>query len=146
MIHDFKTGLYLALRNIFRRKFLFLLIVFIIALGFINMVFFTSFTNGLATAINNGVIEMQFGNIVIEPKEDETFIDNADSVLRKIQAIPGVISATRRYNLGAVLQNEEKERTLASWMFQAIDPEREQRVTVIQDYLIGEYLSPNDKG
>ncbi|MFQ5475322.1 MAG: ABC transporter permease, partial [Candidatus Nanoarchaeia archaeon] len=143
MIREIKTGIFLALKNIFRKKFLFLLIVFIIALGFINMVFFTSFTNGLAAAMNEGVITMQFGNIIIEPKEDEIYINNADSVLRKVEAIPGVISATRRYDLGAVLKN--KERTLASWMFQAIDPEKEQKVTIIQDFLIGDYLSENDR-
>jgi len=145
MIVDLKTGLFLALKTIFRKKFLFILIVFIIALGFINMVFFTAFTNGMANALNEGVITMQFGNIIIEPKEDEIYIDNADSILRKVEAIPGVISATRRYDLSAILTNEENDRTIGSWMFQAIDPEKEKKVTVIQDFLLGEYLLENDK-
>jgi len=145
MIIDLKTGLFLALKNIFRRKFLFLLIVFIISLGFINMVFFTSFTNGMINALNDGTITMQFGNIIIEPKNKEIYIDNADSVLRKIEAVPGVISATRRYDLSAVLTNEENERTIGSWMFQAIDPEKEQKVTIMQNFLIGQYLLKNDR-
>jgi putative ABC transport system permease protein len=145
MLSDIRTGLFLALKNIFRKKLLFSLIVLIIALGFINMVFFTSFINGMMHALDDGVITMQYGNIIIQPKEDDIYIDNADSILRKVRSVSGVSAATRRYDLSAVLTNEQKEKTIGSWMFQAIDPEEEKEVTITQDFLIGQYLSQNDR-
>ncbi len=146
MIADVKTGLLLALKGIFRKKVIFALIVFIIALGFVNMVFLPSFTNGMTHTINTQMITKHFGNIIIEPREGEKYIDNAEAVLKKIRAVPGVMAATRRYQLGAILQTEDGERTIASWLFQAIEPEEEKRVTDFQDFLLdGAYLSSSDR-
>ncbi len=145
ILRDMKIGFLLSLKGIRRNKTLFMFTSLIITFGFINVFFFTSFLSGMSYTLNKQLIDKQWGNIIINPSENEDYIQSPDRILDKVRRIPGVTGATKRLRLRAVLENEAGDKIVAPWYFQGIDPADEKSVTDLQDFLkAGHYLTEND--
>ncbi len=140
-----RLSFFLAVKNILHQKPLFILIVLIISLSFVSATIVSATILGFVNALNNQIIDYSHGSILIEPKEDELFIDDALEKLDKIRRVPGVIAATRRYSLGATLF--KKDREAAGFGFFGIDPDDEKKVSKVYMHMRkGEYLTPGDRG
>ncbi|AKB84866.1 ABC transporter, permease protein [Methanococcoides methylutens MM1] len=48
-----------------------------------------------------------YGDVVIEPSGDNTYINNADGVLQKVRAVEGVRAATKRLDVGASIEHKQ---------------------------------------
>jgi len=53
-------------------------------------------------------MQYPYGDIVVEPSQDNPYINNADNVLQKVRAVPDVKSATKRLDVGASIQYKQK--------------------------------------
>jgi putative ABC transport system permease protein len=101
---------------------------------------------GMGVLMDDQLIELQFGNIIIDHKEDKAYIDDADQLIDKIRRIPGVVGVTKRLRIGATLETDIGDKKVAPWYFIGIDPENEKSVTDLQDFFIdGSYLSGSDE-
>ena len=119
-----------------------LLTILIMALAFVNLMFTTSVFDGMGDATEKQVIDTLYSNIVIEPKDEERYIENPDSVVKKIINVPGVIGTSAQYVTGATIAYEEQS---GAWSIRAVDPADERTVSTVPDMMIeGEYLSRSD--
>ncbi len=109
MLNDIKVGSVIAISSIKRgNKKTSLFIVIVLALIFMNLVFLPALINGMMSLFVGFVQDYAYGNIVIEPAEDNTYINNADNVLQKTRNINGVIGAAKRLEVGASLRHKQK--------------------------------------
>ncbi|MBU3913061.1 MAG: FtsX-like permease family protein [Nanoarchaeota archaeon] len=108
MFNNIKVGLLGATSSIKRgNKKTLAFIIFVLALIFMNLVFLPSMIGGM-TVMFNGFMQYSYGDIVVEPSRDNTYINNADNVLQKVRAIPDVRAATKRLDVGASIQYKQK--------------------------------------
>lgn len=143
MFQNQKVALFLAIRSLGRssRSGL-LLIIMIIALVFTNMLFLSSLVQGAVQLFNENTIEYSTSDILIEPRGDERYIESADTLLTKVNNVPGVRRASSRYTLGATLFSEDKSLSLPVTAFHSLD---EREVTKIHTKMQeGEFLSTGD--
>ncbi|TRZ88803.1 MAG: ABC transporter permease [Methanosarcinales archaeon] len=143
MLSNLNLSLFLAYKSITKgNKGTLVLTIFIMSLIFVNLVFIASIFLGLSDTINNQVINTLYGNVVIEPMEDEKYISDVDSLKQKINSIPGVTGISAQYVTGAALSYKDKS---GAWTVRSINPDNEMTVTTIQNFMIdGEYLSKLD--
>lgn len=139
------VSLYLAVRAIRRgNRGTLALTILIIALVVVLMNFLAMIIGGVVTLYNQQMIDYQYGHVTIEPKDKETFIANADRLVRELQRVPGVTGVTAHISTGTTITNT-KNGKFQTKSLTAFDPVDEQRVTQYQMKIRdGDYLSKGD--
>ncbi len=139
---DTRAIVFLALKDVFKDKKIFGLVVFILAASYINLIFFNSILNGFTNTFQDQLIDIMTSHITLEPKEGYKYIENADSVVRKMESIPGIIAvATRLSDAGIV---SYKSKTVNA-PIDGIIPSKEGRVTILESKVVdGEFLNDGD--
>lgn len=109
MWKDAKVGFVLA-SNTLRRgnKKTTLFTIIVLALIFINFVFLPAMINGMQGIFVNTMTDYIYGSVTIEPLEDHTYITSADTLLKKIGSVTGVLAVTKRLGAGATITYKEK--------------------------------------
>ncbi|MCQ6962629.1 ABC transporter permease [Methanolobus chelungpuianus] len=109
MINDIRVGALIAYCSVKRgNKKTLIFIVFVLSLIFMNLVFLPSMIGGLSSLFTGFMQDYPYGDIVIEPTGDNTYINNADSVLSKVRSVEGVRAATKRLDVGASINHKQK--------------------------------------
>lgn len=109
MINDIRVGALIAYCSVKRgNKKTLMFIVFVLSLIFLNLVFLPSMIGGLLGMFTGFMQDYPYGDIVIEPTGDNTYINNADNVLKKVRAVEGVRAATKRLDVGASISHKQK--------------------------------------
>lgn len=140
-----RAVLFLAVKDLFQDKRILALVIFVLALSFVNVVFFSSFINGLGETMQDEIINTASGHVVIEPPIDEPmkYLDFEDSIRKKVNALPEVMGSSSRLLVPGTIVFEERE---VSAPIIGIDPRDERSVTWIhEEILMGEFLSENDR-
>ena len=142
---ELKVSAFLAYKSIAKgNKGTTLLTILIMALAFVNLMFMSSLFTGLTDEAENQVIETLYSNIVIEPKDEQTYIKNPDSILKKVDSVPGVLGTSAQYITASTITHEEKS---GAWTVRSINPDDEIMVSSVPSMMIaGEYLSKYDRG
>ena len=143
MLEQEQVAFYLASRLISRgNKGTLLLTVMIIAMVFVNLIFLPSIIAGVVVLFNQQSIDYSYGNLVIEPRENQLVISNVQELQQKINRIPGVIASSPRYTSGATIVYKGKSTTP---LLIAMNPDDEKQVLKIHTQIIsGDYLSEAD--
>ncbi len=109
MINDIRVGALIAYSSVKRgNKKTLLFIVFVLSLIFMNIVFLPSMIGGMTGLFTGFMQDYPYGDIVIEPTGDNSYINNADNVLQKVRAVEGVRAATKRLDVGASIEHKQK--------------------------------------
>jgi putative ABC transport system permease protein len=109
MKNDIRVGALIAYSSIKRgNKKTLTFIVFVLSLIFMNLVFLPSMIGGVSVLFTGFMQDYPYGDIVIEPMGDNTYINNADDVLQKVRAVNGVRAATKRIDVGASIEHKGK--------------------------------------
>ncbi|WP_440956167.1 ABC transporter permease [Methanosarcina sp. Mfa9] len=109
MIDDIRVGALIAYCSVKRgNKKTLMFIVFVLSLIFMNLVFLPSMIGGMTVLFTGFMQDYPYGDIVIEPSGDNTYINNADNVLQKVRAVEGVRAATKRLDVGASIEHKQK--------------------------------------
>jgi len=143
-LQNLKVSFFLALRGIMRgsRGSLYLTVL-IIAMVFINMIFMPSIILGFIKTAEDQLISYEIGNILISPKEDDEFIYDVQTLIDKVNGVPGVYRASPHYSTGVTLKN--KGNTVGSTIT-AIKPNDERLVTDIYRKMgEGTYLAEGER-
>jgi putative ABC transport system permease protein len=143
MFKNLKVSFFLACKSIKRGNIgTVVLTVIIMSLIFVNLIFLPSIISGIGETLKQQSIDCSYGNIVIEPKADNLYITNVDSIQKKLNSLPGVVGTSPRYITGATFTYKSK---FVSGALYSINPIDELVVTKIHTGLIdGEYLSKSD--
>jgi len=99
---------------------------------------------GVITLYNDQMIDYQYGHVILEPRDKETSIQNADELVKRLKGIPGVKGVTAHVSTGVTITNPNNGK-FQSISLMSFDPDDEQQVTQYQHVIIdGDYLSKGD--
>jgi putative ABC transport system permease protein len=145
MLEKAKVSFFLASRTITRgNKGITIFTVIVLALIFVQLVLFSSMLAGVTLKFNELMVDFQTGNVVVEPREEERYIEDASALQKKIESLPQVVGTSARLKTTGNFRYKEKEMGATVY---GIDPEDENFVTDLQDAVIsGEFLSRPDRG
>jgi len=150
-----KIGLLLGWRQIQRASLATnILIVFVMALTFLNLIAVSGILVGLIAGAEEAVREKSLGDLVITPRDDEDRIIETERFVRELNTYPEVLAYSVRYKSAGVLEanyetrrNLGAERDIANVTVTGIDVEREAAMTNLPgEVIVGEYLTPEDEG
>ena len=143
----YPVSLYLAARAIRRgNRGTLALTILIIALVVVLMNFLALIIGGVVSLYNQQMIDYQYGHVVIDPKEKEFFISDADSLVRRLTRVPGVTGVTAHLTTGTTITNT-KNGKFQTKSLTAFDPGDETTVTRYHLKITdGDYLSRGDTG
>jgi len=145
MLEKAKVSFFLASRTITRgNKGITIFTVIVLALIFVQLVLFSSMLAGVTLKFNDLMVDFQTGNVVVEPREEERYIEDASALQKKIESLPQVVGTSARLKTSGNFRYKEQEMGATVY---GIDPEDENFVTDLQDAIIsGEFLSRPDRG
>ena len=152
MYNDIKTASFIAYKSILRgSKFTLVFLILILSLSFFNMMFVSGIMQGFSDLIPQMTIDEISSHILLTPQEKpqvKQYIINQVLLRSQIEAIPGVLATTRRYNLAGSLafdKDKNGEYKSLSAGIVGIDPVDDARILVYKKYIkYGEFLSIND--
>lgn len=128
------------------------LIVLILTLIFLNLVAVGGLLLGLIRGSEMDFINNYSGTIIIEPLEEENYIQFPDEIIDFTQSIPGYVAHSPRIVTGAKLEVGYKEKKVGSEVSNVstnllgLDPEMEDETTRLSTSLIeGRWLEPGDR-
>lgn len=145
MLENAKVSFFLADRSIRRgNKGITIFTVFVLTLIFIQLVLFSSMLAGVTLKFNELMVNYQTGNVVVEPKAEERYIEDASALQKKIESLPQVVGTSARLKASGNFRYKEKE--MGGTVY-GIAPADEAFVTDLEDAVIsGEFLSRPDRG
>jgi len=154
--NDFQAALFLFYKYVERgNKGTIVLTVLVATLAFIQINLISGILSGAVGLIYDQTKNNYVGNIVVQPGKDqwgnsEEYIKQVDLLKRKINAIPGIIGCSSRYNIGAVVEYDPdktgKDVRTISWPVKSINPDDEKRISELHNYMLaGAYLEESDR-
>ncbi|NMB78544.1 MAG: ABC transporter permease [Methanomicrobiales archaeon] len=143
----FRVSLYLAVRAIRRgNRNTLALTILIIALVVVMMNFLTMIIGGVVTLYNQQMIDYQYGDVSVQPREKALYIDNADALVKEIRRMPGVLGVTSHMSTGTTITNTRNGKFQTKSLV-AFSPRDERSVTKFDRAMLsGDYLSEGDEG
>jgi putative ABC transport system permease protein len=123
-------------------KWTLFLIIFLMAIAFINLIFITSLFNGIIRGTEDQIIKTYTGHFMITPKTGQDYIENVSTVIEKISTLPEVKGVAPEMRVSGTL---EYNKIKGTWPILAIDPDKEKTVTNVSEKMIsGDYLASDD--
>ena len=154
ILGNIKLAFFLAYKSVYKgNRWAVLLIVAVMALSFANMVLTPSIISGVTKTLNSQTINTLYGNIIIDPPENDYYLENVSTTLRQLEQYPGVTGASAHLDSGAFFEYNWESKPApgdkgdsGTWSVSGIDPTEERQVTSIsRDMIAGSYLSPDDR-
>lgn len=151
----FRIGALLAWRQIQRaNKWTTFLIIFVMMLTFLNLIAVSGVLVGLITGAERAVRAESLGDIILKEPEGEDHILETPTVLRELENYPEIESYSVRYQAGATLEANYKERRnlgaerdIANVTVTGIDLVLEDQMSGLSHNVVrGEYLNPEEEG
>ncbi|MAZ41007.1 hypothetical protein CL654_02730 [bacterium] len=149
------VGFFLAVRQITRTTiWTTVLIVFVMILTFLNLVVVGGILVGLVEGVSLGFQKYYTGDVLVSTLPTKRYIEQSPELLSILENTPEVAFFTARYVESGQAEANYRERRRTSDLpdrigatFAGIDPEKEQRVTRLGDFVIeGEYLENDEEG
>lgn len=136
---DLKVITFLAYKNIAKSKTTFFVIVAVMAMSFLSITFFAAIIDGLGYEFEEGIIKTLTGHLVIEPSENDKYLENTNNLVSDIRRIPGIVGVSQRIDSNTVATHENIQVGIPIIF---INPEDELRVSSFSESIVeGEYLS-----
>lgn len=154
VIGNLKVASFLAYKSITKgNKWVLVLIVLVMALGFVNLTFTPSVLAGVMSTMDEQLVDTMIAHVSISPEENEYYIDDVRQLENKIERVQGVAGVSAHLDSSAVIEYQWKEKQQptdkgksGTWEVIGVDPEREVGVTTIHRQIIeGSYLGENDR-
>ncbi len=137
-----RVTFFLSFSSMKKNKKLNLLVIGVLAFSFLNIMFFESIVNGMSDAINDQLIDLMFGHVVIDPAEDHRYIDDWPKIRNKLLAFPEVDSVSPELYSTAEVRKRDKFRQCA---INGVDPRLVRKVKRLHDKVVaGSFLEEGD--
>jgi len=151
---NFKLALFLAYKSIIKgNRWALALIILVMSLSFANLILTPSIMSGVTSTLDEQQVDTLFAHIVIDPGEEDYYLNHVEQTVRKIEQVPGVVGASAHLNSTAFMEYQWREKDTpsdkgksGSWTVIGINPGQEGDVTTIRENIIeGSYLDENDR-
>lgn len=152
MLKNAKLSVFLAIKTILRGdKGSFFLTILIMLVVFLNLLFIDSIFAGISVTMDNGKINYQYGEVILEPQDGSKYIKNTSDIIDKIKDFYYVKAIASHLRTGATLINDKdndgRDVVRFSGGVIGIVPEEENKAIDIASKLIsGRYLKKGDYG
>ncbi|MFY9199451.1 MAG: ABC transporter permease, partial [Methanosarcina flavescens] len=145
MLEKARVSFFLASRSIIRgNKGITIFTVFVLTLIFVQLVLFSTILAGVTAQFNKLLVDFQTGDVVIEPREEQRYIEDASALQKKIESLPEVTGTSARLKSSGSFRYKEKEMGATVY---GVNPTEESFVTGLEGAMIsGEFLSKPDRG
>jgi len=145
MLEKARVSFFLASRSITRgNKGITIFTVFVLTLIFVQLVLFSTILAGVTAQFNKLLVDFQTGDVVIEPREEQRYIEDASALQRKIESLPEVTGTSARLKSSGSFRYKGKEMGATVY---GVNPTEESFVTGLEGAMIsGEFLSKPDRG
>ncbi len=138
-----KAWLFLAIKDISKRRRETLMVIIAITIGVVGPLFTTALNNGMQDAFVGNAVDVVLGHVTIEPNTGDTLIANSDSVVSKVTGITGVVGVSPRISDGVDVESKTEKIGIA---IIGIKPSLEEKAsTLAKTVETGEYLDDKDK-
>lgn len=152
MYHNLKIAFFLALRQIMRgSKWTTSLIIFVMALTFLNLVVVSGMLVGLIEGSVQAHKEHGSSDFIVGKLDKKDYIEHTTDIVGALKNLPEVQNISVRYLEGATIEANYKEKARdtdeekTSGTLAGIDPESEDAVTDLASFVVeGSYLLPDD--
>ena len=150
MFSNLKLSFFLAIKTIMRGdKGSLILTILIMLVVFLNLLFVDAIFKGISATMDNGKINYQYGEIIIEPEIGEKYIKKTNDVIDAITDFYYVKSITPHLRAGATLKNDKYDDGRDVAQFDAgvigINPDIDNDSIDIKSNLVdGRYLQQGD--
>jgi len=143
----YPVSLYLAVRAIRRgNRGTFLLTILLIALMVVLMNIMVVILSSVISDYQQQLVDYQYGHVIIVPKEKQTYIENADRLVERLERVPGVFGVSSRFTTGVTITNTRTGKSPAASLT-AFDPEDEKTVSRYHTRIIdGDFLAAGETG
>ncbi len=120
-----------------------LLIVFLMAVAFINLIFVNSLFRGIIEGTNKQIVNTATGHVVIVPTTASGYFADPSAALATLSKEPDVTAVSARTEFPARLSFKDRH---GSWSVVAVNPNHDGAVTTIPRTMIaGTYLASDDR-
>lgn len=145
-------GFFLAIRQVTRgSKWATGLIIFIMMLTFLNFVATSGLLVGIVEGVSRAHKEQWSGELFIETRNENDYIEHTDDILSVLSSFPQVKSYSPRLIAGAKIEanwqekRKESDENSVSNQIAGIDPDMEDATTHLSDAVVeGEWLRAGD--
>ena len=154
-MRTFRLGVLLGFRQIQRSSlWTTALIIFVMMFTFLNLIAVSGILVGLIVGSERAIRESAYGDLIISPRTEEKHILETPTFIRELGAYPEIKAYSVRFNGGAELEANYKERRdlsierdVANVKVTGIDPAQEDTMSNLSNFLVeGEYLDPAEEG
>ncbi|VVB84306.1 MacB-like periplasmic core domain protein [uncultured archaeon] len=138
-----KAWLFLAIKDLSKRKRETLMVIFAITIGVVGPLFTTGLNNGMQNAFVGNSVNVYIGHLQIQPNTGSEEIQKTESVLSKVMNINGIVGATPRINTGVDIQSKTEKVGIALF---GIKPSLEEKASTLGTTVVrGDFLDDKDK-
>ena len=138
-----KAWLFLAVKDMSKRKRETLMVIFAITIGVVGPLFTTALNNGMQSAFVGNTVDVFLGHLQIQPNTGDTMIANSESVLSKASGINGIKGATPRVTGGVEIESKTERIGIAIF---GVKPSLEEKASTLASTVErGEFLDDKDK-
>jgi putative ABC transport system permease protein len=156
LLNDVKASFFLFYKYISRgNKGTLILTVLVAALAFLQINTISGLMSGAVSLIYQQAKTNYVSNLVVQPGKDqwgnaEQYLTQVSLLERKIDAIPGVIASSARYNAGSIVTYDPdktgKDVRTISWPITSINPTEDMQVSEISRHMVsGKFLEDSDR-
>lgn len=135
--------LFLALKDVFKDLKTFLMISIAVGAGVAMMIPTQGLVEGVINNMYETTIDVATGHITIHPSEDKKFIENTDSIIRKIKLLPQIKGVSSRLTDQSIFTKKEK---IKPSNLIGLTPSDDRGTSKISERVIsGKFLSDTDR-
>jgi len=151
---NLRTALFLTRKAFIKgNKWALVFVILAMSLSFVNLNFMPALLSGARDTLEEQLVSTLLANVVIDPEEDEYYLNHAQQIVQKVREVPGVVGVAPHLNNTAFIEYEWKKKKSPSdkgksgnWAVIGIDPRQEAKVTTIHEHIVeGSYLDENDR-
>lgn len=138
-----KAWLFLAFKDLSKRRRETLMVILAITIGVVGPLFTTALNNGMQDAFVGNTVNVYTGHLQIQPNTGDTQIAKSESVLSKVTGIKGIVGAAPRMNGGVDIESRTEKMGIAIF---GVKPSLEEKAsTLAKTVERGDFLDDKDK-
>jgi len=138
-----KAWLFLAFKDLSKRRRETLMVILAITIGVVGPLFTTALNNGMQDAFVGNTVNVYTGHMQIQPNTGDTEIAKSESVLSKVTGIKGIVGAAPRMNGGVDIESRTEKMGIAIF---GVKPSLEEKAsTLAKTVERGDFLDDKDK-
>ena len=138
-----KAWLFLAIKDISKRRKETLMVILAITIGVVGPLFTTALNNGMQTAFVGNTVDAYIGHLQIQPNTGEDVIPRSESVVSKVIGIKGITGVAPRVTGGVEISSKTERTSIAIF---GIKPSLEEKTSTLSKTVErGDFLDDKDK-